>query len=214
MGNKTIFRLLLAVSILALFGLSCSLVSQVGGIKSTVQAGQELLQTGQAVVTEAQVGSLVQTAQAIATQVDESGVKETMQAAATKVEESGAQETIQAAATQIDESGLQETAQAVITQVILSPDQAPPDIPLFEGEKNAFVGSPQLISYFVNADLKPVLDFYQTQMPLNGWMKVDYGTVVTDVSATLYYEKEGRKATVVITVVPILNQTTVVITLE
>jgi hypothetical protein len=59
-----------------------------------------------------------------------------------------------------------------------------------------------------------VLEFYLTQMPQNGWAKVDYGTVVTDTAANLNFEKDGRKAAIVITAVPFLNQTTVVITLQ
>jgi hypothetical protein len=173
-----------------------------------------MLQTGQAVVTEVQSSGLVQTAQAIATQVGESGLKETALAAATKVEESGLKETLQAAATKVEESGVEETARAAITQALISPDQIPPDVPIFAGERSAFVGSPQNISYFVKGEVKAVLEFYQTQMPLNGWTKVDYGSVVTEAAASLYFEKAGRKATIIITAVPVFRQTSVVITLD
>jgi hypothetical protein len=203
-GQK-IFRYIWAISILAVISLGCGLVSQVSGLKSTAQSVGTAVESGR---------ELIGTGQAIATQVDETGFKETLQAAATKVGESGLKETVEAAVTQIEDSGLRETVQAMATDIFISPEDVPPDIPIMAGEKSAFVGSPQAISYFVNTDFASVLAFYQQEMPAQGWGKIDYGTTITDSTAELFYEKPGQKATVVITEVPVINQVTVVITLE
>jgi hypothetical protein len=83
-----------------------------------------------------------------------------------------------------------------------------------EGEKSAYVGSAQAVSYFIGAGFDTVLDFYRREMENQGWSKTDYGTALTETYAELHYEKDGRKAVVVITEVPFVNRTTVVITLE
>jgi uncharacterized protein YqgV (UPF0045/DUF77 family) len=205
MSRRKVFRYAWAISVVAVISLGCGLVSQVSGLRSTAQSvstavegGRELLSTGQAIVT----------------QVDETGFKETLQAAATKVGESGLKETVEAAVTQIEDTGLRETVQAMATDIFISPEDVPPDVPIMAGEKSAFVGSPQAISYFVKSDFAGVLAFYQQEMPARGWSKIDYGTTITDTTAELFYEKPGRKATIVITEVPVVNQVTVVITLE
>lgn len=212
--QKRGFVLLSVLIAAALFSMSCGLFTRASELRSTVQAGQGLIQTGQAVITEVGSSGLPQTAQAVATQVAAGGLERTIQAVATEIDESGVPATLQAAVTEVVEGGLPQTAQAAITQVVLSPENVPEDIPLFYGEKSAFVGTPQTISYFVSADFNEVLTFYQGQMPDKGWTKVDYGTVITSSSAELHYEKAGRKATIVITRVPVLNQTTIVITLQ
>ncbi|MBN1148106.1 MAG: hypothetical protein JXA78_12680 [Anaerolineales bacterium] len=205
MRGRKVLRYFALLSLLAMLGLGCGLVSEFTGMKATaqtvgtaVEGGRELLGTGQA----------------LATQVQESGAKQTVQAAATKVGESGVKETVQSAATQIDASGAVETVQAKATEFIISEQDVPADIPVMQGEKSTFVGSPQAISYFVNADFLAVLGFYQQEMPARGWSKIDYGTTITDSTAELFYEKDGRKATVVIALVPVMNQVAVVITIE
>lgn len=205
MQRQKIFRSLWAISILTIVSLGCGLVSQVSGLKSTAQSVGTVVEGGR---------ELLGTGQAIATQVDETGFKRTLQAAATRVGESGLKETVEAAVTQIEDSGLRETVQAMATDIFISPEDVPPDIPIMAGEKSAFVGSQQAISYFVKSDFVSVLAFYQQEMPARGWSKIDYGTTITDSTAELHYEKPGQKATVVITEVPVVDQVTVVITLE
>ena len=104
---------------------------------------------------------------------------------------------------------LSETAPAIPL-----PGQLPEDIPIMGGEKSAFVGSNQAISYLVDADFSTVVEFYEDEMAYWGWNRVAYGTRLTDAYAELPYEKEGRKAIVVIATVPFVDQTSVVITLE
>ena len=108
----------------------------------------------------------------------------------------------------------QETTSAILTPVIASPGQAPDDIPIMEGEKSAYVGNDRAVSYFIDADFQAVVDFYQEAMAAWGWNKVDYGSRLTDASAELPYEMDGREAIVVITAIPFVNQTSVVITVE
>jgi hypothetical protein len=205
MNRQRVFRRIWAISLLAIISLGCGLISQVNGLRSTAQSVGTVVEGGR---------ELLGTGQAIATQADESGIIETLQAAATKVGESGLQETVQAAATQIEDAGLRETVQAMATDIFIAPEDVPADIPVIAGEKSDFVGSPQAISYFVKTDFNSVLSFYQQEMPARGWSKIDYGTTITDTSAELFYEKGGRRVTVFIAEVPIVNQVAVVITLE
>jgi len=122
--NKKTFRWLWALTLIAAFGIGCSLVTnvteRVGGIEKTaqsvatgVQSGREMLSTGQAIVTNVQGNPMVQTAQAYVTE-QAPGVKQTVQAFATDQGPS-LQQTIQAFATDQGPS-LQQTIQAFATQ--------------------------------------------------------------------------------------------------
>jgi hypothetical protein len=199
------FRLVLGLILLVSFSLSCNIISRTNEVRSTAEGVATRVEQGR---------GMLGTGQALATQVGESGYVETAQALATQVGESGLKETAQAYATQFEDSGYLETAQAVSTQFSLSPENVPSDIPLYEGEKNAFVASPQVVSYFIDADFDKVLAFYQREMPARGWIPVERGTVVTENTAELNYEKDGRTAMVVITTIPYINQTTIVISLQ
>ncbi len=220
MPQKT-YRLVFAIIILLAFSLSCNLISTANEIKSTAEAaatqvkqGSDLLSTGQTVVTQIKNSGMAETAQALATQFAESGFQETVKALPTQYADRGLQETVQAYATEFGDSNILQTAQAVTTQFSLSPENVPQDIPLLEGEKNAFIASPQIVSYFIEATFEEALSFYQREMPAHGWIVKDEGTVVTEDSADLYYENNDRKAKVVINVLPYLDQTSIIISLE
>ncbi len=194
------------------------------------QVGSQLIDTAQAVGTQVEQSGLPQTAQAVATQVVESGLPQTAQAmitqangvnvpgtalaVITKVNNENLPATAEAEVTQANLGGLPATAEAFVTEVYTSPDQVPQDIPIMEGDRSAFIGSPGAISYFIKADFSAVLKYYQQEMLARGWTKIDYGTTVTDTTAELHYQKANRKATIILTAVPFLNQTTVVINLE
>lgn len=203
--RQVTIRLILGLVLLVSFSLSCNLISRANQVRSTAEGVATSVEKGR---------GLLGTGQALATQVGESGFVETAQALATQVGEAGLKETAQAYATEFEDSGYLETAQAVSTQFSLSPENVPPDIPLYEGEKNAFVASPQVVSYFIGVDFDKVLAFYRREMPAQGWIPVERGTVVTDNTAELNYEKGGRTALVVITTIPYINQTTIVISLQ
>ena len=111
------------------------------------------------------------------------------------------------------------TVVAMTTDVFMDPTQVPADIPIMPGDTTAFVGSAQAISYVTTADFNKVVDFYKTEMPNKGWKLVDTGTGSSEAvpgmsDAELHFEKGTRKATVVITEIPFIGQTTVVINLE
>jgi hypothetical protein len=111
------------------------------------------------------------------------------------------------------------TFEAITTQVYTSPEDAPADIPIIPGETSAFVGSAQAISYVTTSDFNQVVDFYKTEMLNKGWTSVDSGTgpsveVPGMSNAELHFQKDSRKATVIITEIPFVGQTTVVINLE
>jgi hypothetical protein len=137
----------------------------------------------------------------------------TGEALITEVAGSGAAQTAKAFVTQ-EAPLLKETAQAIATNVLATPSDVPEDIPVMEGEKSAFVGSARAISYIVEQDFLTVLDFYQQEMPANGWTKAEYGTTITDTQAELHFEKGERTVIIVIAQVPFTAKTMVVITIE
>ncbi len=197
MNTKMFFRWVLLVCLLIAAGLGCQLVDNIKG-------GFQMVSTGKAVATD--IGAL-------ATQIMPAGIEETAQALVTEMDQSGIIETAQSAITEnIPEMG--ETAQAFTTEVYTSPEEAPADIPIIAGETSAFIGSPKAVSYFVSLDLKDVLDFYKREMPNNGWQQLTAQGFTNENMAELHFEKGGRKAVLVITQVPFVGQTTVVITIE
>lgn len=205
MKTKTLSVFLLAISLLAMVSFSCSIVSRAGELKATgealatsVENGREILSTGQAIVT----------------QIDESGIKETMAAVATDIGESGVKETVQSVATDIGESGIKETAQAVVTDLPSISGEKPVDIPVLGDGVSDLIASQDLVSYFSTGSFQEVLDFYYREMPENGWVKVERDSSVMDNLATLVFEKNGRRASVIVTQIPFLNQVTVLITIE
>lgn len=205
MKKKTMMVFLFSISVLALIALSCNIVSRAGELKATgeslatsVESGREILGTGQAIVT----------------QIDESGIKETMQAVATDIGESGVQETVQAFATEVVESGIQETAQAVVTDLPSLSGEKPADIPVLGDGVNDLIASQDFVSYFSVGTFQEVVDFYTIEMPVNGWSKIERDSTEIDGLATFVYEKNGRRAMVIITQIPFINQVTVAITIE
>lgn len=197
MTRQTVFRLLLLVTLLVSASLGCQLVNR-------VKEGVELVGTGQAVATE--FGAL-------STELIPPGIEETAQALITEVDTSGIMETAQAAITE-NAPEIEGTLQAFTTEVYTSPEEAPPDIPIMEGEKSAFVGTAEAVSYFINAELQEVVDFYKREMPVNGWQEAPSDGISNENMVELQFTKGGRKAVLVITQVPFVGQTTIVITIE
>ena len=235
--NKKTFRWLWALTIIAAFGIGCNLVSnvtqRVGGVEKTaqsvatgLQSGREIITTGQALATNIGGNSIVQTAQAFVTE-QAPGVEKTVQAFATNQGPS-LEQTIQAFATN-QGPGLEQTVQAFITEGVpelagtvqalatqgsSTTGQAPQDIPLVEGDKTNLVTSETFITYFTSMDFKSVVSFYETQMPVNGWTKVDSESIKNDNSAVLVYDKPSRKATITLGVNPTNNSTVVAISIS
>jgi hypothetical protein len=235
--NKKTFRWLWVLTLIAAFGISCNLVSnvtqRVGGVEKTaqsvatgLQSGREIFSTGQALATNIGGNSIVQTAQAFVTEQGP-GVEKTVQAFATN-QGPGLEQTIQAFATN-QGPGLEQTVQAFITEGVpglagtvqalatqggSTTGQAPQDIPLVEGTKTNLVTSENFVTYLTSMDFKSVVSFYETQMPVNGWTKVEDESIQNDNSAVLVYDKPSRKATITLGVNPTDNSTVVAISIS
>lgn len=95
----------------------------------------------------------------------------------------------------------------------LGSGEIPPDIPVVEDSKENLFGSENVVSYLTPFDFDFVLDFYQAEMPNNGWSAKE-GSVITDDAALLYFEKSGRDATVTLSYTPIDDKTAVLILIQ
>jgi hypothetical protein len=235
--NKKTFRWIWVLTLIATFGIGCSLITnvtqRVGGVEKTaqsvatgLQSGREIFSTGQAIATNIQGNPMVQTVQAYVTE-QAPGLEQTIQAFATDQgpglqqtieafatnQGPGLEQTVQAFMTQ-DVPGLAETVQAVATQSGSGTSQAPEDIPLVDGEKNNLVTSPTFVTYFTSTDFNSVVTFYANQMPANGWTKLDKESIQNANNAVLVYDKPTRKATVTLGINPTDNSTVVVITIS
>jgi hypothetical protein len=196
MRAKYFFRYILLVTLIVAATMGCKLIEN---IRSTVG----LASTGVAVATD--FGSVVTDIGSMITEIVPPGLESTVQAGLP---------TMQAAITD-----LAPTFDAVTTQVYTSPAQAPADIPIMPGDTSAFVGSPQAISYVTSTEFKKVVDFYKTEMLNKGWKSLDTGSATSEpvpgiLNVELLFEKDTRKATIIITEIPFVGQTTVVINLE
>ena len=185
MHNKHRIKFLLIVSLLLIAGMACSVFS---GLKDAAGVAE----TAGAAITEA--GSGLETVQAMVTQ---SGIAETAQALVTQ-------------------GGIQETVQALATDLPLPTltGEKPADIPVMDGDLTAEIMSEKFISYVIDAVFQDVIDFYEREMPANGWTKDEANSSTNQGFTTLAFTKDSRKATVIITEVPFLNQTSVSINIE
>ena len=208
MDRKKFFRILLGITVLVGASLACrtftSARQDVEDIQSTAQAMGTAVGDGQ---------DLLETGQALATQVDESGLKETVAAAATQLAESGLLETARAAATEYGPD-VKETLQAIATDFPDSQSPPPAGIPLMDGERSNYYASDQFVSYTIKQDFQIVLDFYEREMPDNGWVRQENGSTIFAQTATVVFQKDGRTAFVAIMVEPVTDQIAVVVTIQ
>lgn len=235
--RSNIIRITWLVAILVSLTIACqalgSIQERVGSTRATVESAATQIDEG---------GAMLSTVRAVGTQVAGEGYLETVQAVGTQVAGEGFVETIQAVGTQVEDSGLAETAWAFATEqgpglmataVAVATEQGPgaiatvqafvtqiaqttpaPDIPVLEGDKEMFFQSGSLVSYLTPLPYLQVLDFYKTQMPAAGWVKVDQNWFESDKAATLNYTKDNRLATVTLGSSPGSNQTMVLILIK
>jgi len=112
----------------------------------------------------------------------------------------------------ITESGdIIETAAAEFTEIPPLTGEKPADIPVMEGGEDLF-SSAGMVSYTTNKDFQTVVDFYLREMPKNGWVKNESESSQSEGQATLVFQKEGRKATVIILDVMISVSVSITIT--
>jgi hypothetical protein len=215
------YRYLWLIAVLVLIAVACSLFSAVGNridtarataeaIATDVEQGRDLLETARAMATQVGGAGMLGTIQALATEADESGLLSTAQAFAT-AEGPGLMETALAVATRQGPEILS-TAQSYITQI--APGEAPADIPIMDGDKELFFQSKNLVSYMIALPLEQVDDFYQQQMPANGWTKVDAESFESPAAKSLVYEKPGQRASVVLSISPGGDKSVILITIE
>lgn len=190
--------------------MAASLACSISGIQqqaATAKQTADTLKTDVGGVVAAG-GSIINTAEALATQ--HPGILETVQSVATQ----GAPliSTIQAVATY--NPGLVQTAQAVIQKEI--PTGEPPgDIPVLNRDQlHDYFGSSQYIFYTSPSQYTEVLQFYQTEMPNNGWQLNQNDSHDYSNAAQLVYEKDNRTATINLSLNPLNNTTVVVINIS
>lgn len=176
MRNKKYFQILWVVTIIIAVTLSCSL-----GLSAIEKELEESISTEvEAIITDAEsleteVGSLI-------TDID-------LEAIVTEVD-------IEAMVTEID-------IESMVTEVNLDDllgggeGEKPADIPVMEGVTIDFQ-SETSVEYPANVPLNEVVAFYEREMPINGWTKVEAESKVLADSAELVYEKGGRKAKITI----------------
>jgi hypothetical protein len=228
------FQFLWWISFLIAATLACTFFSEVGqrardiqedvqSAATDVQTGRDLLSTGQAVATQFLGNEIMQTARAVATEQG-SQFLATAQAVATEHGPS-LEETARAFATEhgpsLEETarafatgeapGLVETARALLGD-ITSPTNTPPeDIPIVQAENEHFFASQSFVSYSSSLGFTQVIEFYESEMPANGWSKVSEASFTSENIATLVFEKSDRRASITISIIPDNNLTLIII---
>lgn len=80
------------------------------------------------------------------------------------------------------------------------------DVPMPAGaDLGTLVGSPEAFSVFTDQGFAGVLRFYQDQMEALGWIKVSYGTRITENDAELHYQNDLYHATVILARIPFVG---------
>jgi hypothetical protein len=192
MNSRMIYRCLLVITLLVAASLSCNFVMD--PINQAVEVGQ----TAQSVATDIEGFATDINLEGIATDIDLGSV-------ATEIGE---------LATQAEEEGVLETVQAEITSLPDLTGEKPEDIPVMEGEITGMVGTAEFVTYIIKTPFQEVVNFYESQMPANGWAKVEVESELGEEFARLVYEKGGRKAIVNIADIPFVDQVSVAIEIQ
>jgi hypothetical protein len=196
------------IGVILILTLSCNLFSNLSNQANVVK------ETAQSVVTMAGEGQKwIETAKAVTTNVGESGLLETAQAYVTEAGNSSFLQTAQAYTTQ-EAPQLMETAKAIASHIPSNTGELPKDIPLVTGENEELFVSNELVSYMTSQDYNSVVEFYKKEMPNNGWEQDDKDVIETSNISYLYFKKQDRTASIVISINPLNNKTVVLITLQ
>lgn len=126
-----------------------------------------------------QVGEIKNTAEAVATEFE---------SIATEFDFGDISTQVEGIATDIDLGSL-------ATELPDLTGEKPADIPVMQGGSD-LVSTSGLVTYTTEKDFKSVVDFYLREMPNNGWQKIESESRQEEGSATLVYQKGGRKATI------------------
>ena len=136
------------------------------------------------------------------------GIKNTAESLATDINVEGIVTNVEGIVTEM-EPMITEVMEMVTEMPDLTGDK-PTDVPIIEGGEE-LMSSKGLITYTTNKELQEVVNFYEGQMPANGWAKTE--GKVEENTAELIFQKEARKATISINTIPFMG-TTVSITIE
>ncbi len=198
--NSPIFVVIFTLILATLACSTSSLQSKANNAEKTANAFRT--QVGGVV---SQGNSLLQTARAVETQ--HPGILATVEAVGTHA--APLLGTLQAVGT--NSPGLVQTAQALI-QNKLPTGQPPDDIPIYNRDlAQDFFGSSQYIFYSSPSQYAQVLNFYQVEMPHNGWQYVESASHLYSNAAELKFSKDNRNATVNLSLNPLNNTTVIVI---
>lgn len=99
----------------------------------------------------------------------------------------------------------------IVTEMPDFTGEKPEDVPIMEGGME-MMASEGMIAYTIDKNYQEVVDYYEREMPINGWVKVEGS--VEESYAQLVFEKADRKATIDITGIPFIDQTSVTIMVE
>lgn len=184
MRNRQMYRGMWLISMLVIAALACNFVSRIG-------QASDMKKTADALIPNAEA------------------YQATMEVMTTDL---GVQLTDIGA--EITESGLMETVQAVSTDLPGLSGEKPEDIPVMKGDVTMLNESDQVVAYMVDAEVKAVVDFYETEMVANGWSKVESESANDTNVVTLVYSKDSRKAYVVIAKMPMMEQVSVTVSIQ
>jgi len=95
-----------------------------------------------------------------------------------------------------------------------TPGAKPTDIPVVTEGAMELQSSESEVMYFTSLEFQKVVDFYQQEMPKNGWTKVAAESKTSDSEATLVFTKGNRKAKVTITDMMIQTSVSITITTQ
>lgn len=138
---------------------------------------------------------------------------ETFQALATQAAGSGAAQTMEAIATEQGDQ-IQATLQALPT-IGLELNNPPSDIPLPDEETlSGLFASQSFVTFQSAQDLGTLMDYYETEMPQQGWTQDKDGDLSTDSVVITNYTKQNRRATVIFTRLGVGDLTSVLILLR
>ena len=208
MARKSIYRVLLIVSLVT-FIMGCNLVSNIIKGAESVSTGVAVFTEVEGIVTEINIGSMV-------TEINIGSMVTDMGSMVTEMGSIVTEMDIESMVTEInlDSMVTEMNVDSLVTEIGGGSGNAPQDIPVMEGEKMDFTSSQTEVIYMIDQNLATVLQFYQREMPAKGWIVAQSGTPAGEGETVLVYQKDNRKATVTLSEIPFLNQTSVSITIQ
>ena len=165
-------------------------------------------QIGDLLGVDEDVEGLQQTAMTMLTDIPIEGLEETAIAVMTEIPAEDLMKTAESFATILPGGeGIMETAEAEFGiipgfgngdgpgDMVGNP---PPDIPVMEDNQNLFA-TRDLVTYTSGKSFADTIEFYQTQMPANGWVFQEDQSIESDNTSILSFEKPDRSVLLSVT---------------